>query len=188
MREIVILKNGCVTLRAIEKEDFELLFYLINAPEIEEMIEGWSLPISSDEQKKWMQDYSNSSSSIKLMIELSNGKTIGMIMLTDIDWKNRQAAIGYKISAPFEDRIKGDMKDAVHAILNYAFYELGLNCVSSLILEKNIFSVKLAKKLDFKMEGILRDRIFKNGAFHNQIMFSILKSEYEKVNMKERKV
>jgi len=175
----MILKNGCVTLRAIEKEDFELLFYLINAPEIEEMIEGWNLPISSDEQKKWMQNYSNTEHNIKLMIELTNGKTIGVIMLTDIDWKNRQAAIGYKISAPFEDRIKGDMKDAVNAILNYAFYELGLNCVSSLILEKNTFSVKLAKKLHFHMEGILRERIFKNGTFNNQIMFSILKSEYE---------
>ena len=175
----MILKNGCVTLRAIEKEDFELLFYLINAPEIEEMIEGWNLPISSDEQKKWMQGYSNTNSDIKLMIELSNGKTIGMIVLTDIDWKNRQAAIGYKISAPFEDRIKGDMKDAVNALLNYAFNELGLNCVSSLILERNIFSVKLAKKLHFQIEGILRERIYKNGVFNNQIMFSILKSEFE---------
>jgi len=179
----MILKNGCVTLRAIEKEDFELLFYLINAPEIEEMIEGWNLPISSDEQKNWIQNYSNTNNNIKLMIELSNGKTIGMIMLTDIDWKNRQAAIGYKISAPAEDRIKGDMKDAINAILTYAFYELGLNCIRSLILEKNIFSVKLAKKLNFQMEGILRERIFKNGTFNNQIMFSILKAEYEAFNI-----
>jgi len=179
----MILKNGCVTLRAIEKEDFELLFYLINAPEIEEMIEGWNLPISSDEQKNWIQNYTNTNNNIKLMIELSNGKTIGMIMLTDIDWKNRQAAIGYKISAPAEDRIKGDMKDAINAILTYAFYELGLNCIRSLILEKNIFSVKLAKKLNFQMEGILRERIFKNGIFNNQIMFSILKAEYEAFNI-----
>ena len=179
----MILKNGCVTLRAIENEDFDLLFYLINAPEIEEMIEGWNLPISSDEQKNWIQNYTNTNNNIKLMIELSNGKTIGMIMLTDIDWKNRQAAIGYKISAPAEDRIKGDMKDAINAILTYAFYELGLNCIRSLILEKNIFSVKLAKKLNFQMEGILRERIFKNGIFNNQIMFSILKAEYEAFNI-----
>jgi len=178
----MILKNGCVLLRAIEKEDFELLFYLINAPEIEEMIEGWNLPISSDEQKSWIEDYTNTNTNIKLMIELTNGKTIGMITLADIDWKNRQAAIGYKISAPFEDRIKGDMKDAINAILNYAFNELGLNCIRSLILEKNTFSVKLANRLHFQMEGILRERIFKNGTFNNQIMFSILKSEYEKLN------
>lgn len=178
----MILKNGCVTLRAIEQEDFELLYYLINAPEIEEMIEGWNLPISSSEQKRWMADYSNTNTNIKLMIELSNGKTIGMIVLSDIDWKNRQAAIGYKIYAPYEDRIKGDMKDAVNAILNYAFYELGLNCITSLILEKNTFSLKLAKKLHFQMEGVLRERIFKNGVFNNQVMFSILKSDYDELN------
>ena len=175
----MIIKNGCAILRAIEEKDFDLLFYLINAPEIEEKTVGWHLPISSNEQRNFMANYRNSNTDFRLMIELSNGKTIGMISLTQIDWKNRTATIGYKISASFEDRIKGDMKDAINGLLKYAFFELGLNCIISEILEDNIFSLKLAKKMHFVEEGILRERVYKQGKFKNQLIFSMLKSEYE---------
>ncbi len=39
------IEYGCVKLRAIEKKDFDLLFYLINSPEIESKTVGWHFPI-----------------------------------------------------------------------------------------------------------------------------------------------
>lgn len=175
----MIIKNGCVTLRAVEETDFDLLFCLINEPGIENMTVGFHLPISSAEQKKWMQNYSNTMTDIRLMIELDNGNTIGMVMLNDIDYKNGSAAIGYKISASPQDRIRGDMRDAIAGMLNYAFNELRLNCVISAVLDYNVFSLKLMKKMHFTQEGILRKRIYKNGEFHDLITFSILRSEFE---------
>lgn len=175
----MVIKNGCATLRAVEETDFELLFYFINAPEIESMTEGFHLPISSAEQKKWMQNYSNTKEDIRLMIELNNGKTIGMMMLNDIDLINGTASLSYKISAPPQDRIKGDMRDAIEGMLNFAFNELRLNCVISAILDYNVFSLKLIRKMCFTQEGVLRKRIYKNGEYHDQIVFSMLKSEFE---------
>ncbi|MCH5270284.1 MAG: GNAT family N-acetyltransferase [Lachnospiraceae bacterium] len=175
----MIIKNGCVTLRAVEETDFDLLFCLINEPRIENMTVGFHLPVSSAEQKKWMQNYSNSMTDIRLMIELDNGNTIGMVMLNDIDYKNGSASIGYKISASSHDRIRGDMQDAIAGMLNYAFNELRLNCVISAVLDYNVFSLKLMKKMHFTQEGILRKRIYKNGEFHDLIAFSILRSEFE---------
>lgn len=175
----MVIQNGCVTLRAVEESDFDLLFYFINAPEIESMTEGFHLPISSSEQMKWMQNYSNTMSDIRLMIELNNGNTIGMIMLNDIDLVNGTASISYKISAAPQDRIKGDMRDAIEGMLNFAFNELRLNCVISAILDYNVFSLKLVRKMHFTQEGVLRKRIYKNGEFHDQIVFSILRSEFE---------
>lgn len=175
----MIIKNGCASLRAIEKEDFDLLFYLINAPEIEEMIGGWCLPINSMAQEKWIDNFANTEKNIKLMIELENGKTIGMIMLTGIDWKNRTALLEYKMSAPVKDRMKGDMLDAVSGMLRYAFDELGMNCITATIMEENKFSLKLCRKAGFIEEGILRQRVYKKGSFRNQVEMSILKSEYD---------
>lgn len=174
----MIIKNGCATLRAIEEKDFELLFHLINDPNIEKTTGGWHLPLNSIEQKTWMANYHNTQENIRLMIELENGKTIGMISLADIDYKNGSAEIHYKIFAPVEDRIKGDMHDAITGILNYAFNELRLNCVFAVILEYNIFGLKLIQKMNFKQEGILRKRKFKNGQYHNQIIFSLLNEEF----------
>ena len=42
----MIVKYGCVKLRAIEDKDFDLLFYMINAPEIENNLVGWNFPVS----------------------------------------------------------------------------------------------------------------------------------------------
>jgi RimJ/RimL family protein N-acetyltransferase len=173
------IKHGCVTLRAIEERDLDLLFFMINDPYIECMTEGWHLPVSLQEQKQWIASYKNTNTDIRLMIELSNKKIIGMISLTNIDWKNKTGEIGIKIHAALEDRIKGDVLDAYKALLEYAFYELGLNCINHKTLDYNIFSLKLTDRMGFKREGLLRERIFKNGKYHNQIIGSILKKDFE---------
>lgn len=176
----MIINYGCAKLRAIEKEDFDLLFYLINAPEIEDMTGGWCFPVSRMAQEQWIDSFHNTKENIKLMIELTNHKTIGMIMLTGIDWKNRNALLEYKMSAPAEDRMKGDMLDAVTGMLKYAFEELGLHCITALVLEENKFSLKLCRRAGFIEEGILRDRVYKKGTYKNQIILSLLKDEFYK--------
>ncbi|GHV59685.1 N-acetyltransferase [Spirochaetia bacterium] len=173
------IKYGCATLRAIEENDFDLLFFMMNDPDIENQTVGWHLPVSSLEQKQWIAAYKNTDTNIRLMVELINGKTIGMVSLTDIDWKNKTAGLGYKIHAPLEDRIKGDIFDGSMALLNYTFNELGLNCIECRTLVNNVFSLKLQYKLGFKKEGEIRERIYKNGKYHNQIVTSLLKSEFE---------
>ncbi len=172
------IKYGCVTLRAIEKTDFELLLYLINAPEVEYRTVGWNFPISKLAQERWIERFENSSCSVKLMIELPNLKTIGIVMLEDIDWKNRTASFGCKINPLSEDRMKGDVQDAIKGILNYAFNELGLNCIYGVLQEDNIFSRKLCRRLGFVEEGILRKRVYKGGKYKNLISVSLLKEEF----------
>lgn len=181
----MFIKYGCVTLRAIEEKDSELLFYLINAPEIEETIVGWNFPVSYSQHKQWMSDFKNSLNSIKFMIELNNSKTIGMIMLENFDWKNRVAEIACKTYAALEDRIKGDTQDAFRGMLNYAFNELGLNCIAGIILEDNWLSRNLCKNIGFSEEGILRKRVYKGGEFKNLVSISILKEEYQSMRSLE---
>lgn len=174
------IKYGCTTLRAIEKTDFQLLFYLINAPEIEYRTVGWSFPISESTQERWIEKFENSNQSIKLMIELSNGETIGVVMLEDIDWKNRTVSFGCKVIASSKSRMKGDVRDAVKGIITYAFNELGMNCIHGVLQEDNIFSRKLCKKLGFLEEGILRKRVYKGGKYKNLISVSLLKEEFDR--------
>lgn len=174
----MFVKYGCVTLRAVEDKDFELLFYLINDPEIEKGLIGWNFPVSYSAQKQWMENFKNSLESIKFMIELENSKTIGMVMLEKIDLKNRTAEIACKMSAPLEDRIKGDMSDALKGMIKYAFDELGLNCIVAMILEDNILSRNLCKRVGFIEEGVLRKRVYKEGRFKNVISTSLLKEEF----------
>ena len=177
----MIIKNGCAILRPIEERDCELLKFMINDPDIESGTIGWHYPISEIQQREWMRSFKNNDSEIRLMIELTNQKTIGLVSLTNIDWKNRTAAPGYKISASAEDRIRGDMADALTGLFNYAFNELGMNCLYSTILEDNTFSRKLSKKFPWKLEGVLRQRIFKVGTYKNLIASSMLREEFNAI-------
>lgn len=176
----MIIKYGCVKLRAVEEKDFELLLNLINAPEIENMTGGWHYPVSCMAQKCWMENFENSDQCIKLMIELINSKTIGMISLENINWKDRAAAVSYKICAALEDRIKGDTLDALKGMIGYAFNEMGMNCIYAEILEENYFSRNLCKRAGFIEEGIMRKRVYKNGKYRNFVSVSILKEEFER--------
>lgn len=174
----MIIEYGCAKLRAIEEKDFDLLFYLINSSKVENMTVGWHYPISHMIQQRWIENFENSDKSIKLMIELTNAKTIGMISVENINWKDRTATMGYKISAALEDRISGDTYDALSGMIRYTFYELGINCIYAEILEENYFSRNLCKRVGFKEEGILRNRVYKNGNYRNLISVSILKEEF----------
>ena len=166
-----------VLLRAIEKKDMPLLHAMINSPEIERMTVGDCFPVSMDRQEKWFNEY-NQQKELRCMIEIKGGVTIGMIMLTEIDWKNRTAVLGQKIMAKKEDRVKDDVYNAMMGFLNYAFNELDLQCIYGTVFEYNFLSRKLAMKCGLKEEGILRSRIFKNGKRHNLISNSIIKEDF----------
>ncbi len=176
----MIINFGCVTLRAIEERDFDILFKMINSPEIERALGSFSLPVNGTQQREWIKNYANSEKQIRWMIELSNGAVIGVIMLYDIDMKNGTAEVGYKTLADKEVRIKGDIDDAMQGVLDYAFNELRLNCVVAHTLTDNERSKRFLVRNGFVTEGVLRQRIYQSGAYADMEVLSILRSEYKK--------
>ncbi|MEG0395977.1 MAG: GNAT family protein [Oscillospiraceae bacterium] len=175
----MIIVNGCATLRAIEEKDAEILYEMMNSPEIERTTVGANQVVSLASQQAWAKNQKNDDTQMRFMVELENHETVGMVTLNPIDWKNRCAFVSYKISAQAQGRIKGDMYDAVSGLINYAFEELNLNRIDASILDFNVFSLKLAHKLGFVDEGIQRQRIFKSGSYHDEIILGLLKSEWK---------
>ena len=105
---------------------------------------------------------------IILIIDIKEHGAIGTVMLTDIDWKNRTTQSHWKIANRIDVRCKGYGTRAVKALIKYAFNELNMHCVYCKVIEYNIASQKIVEKIGFKREGILRERIYKNGNYHNE--------------------
>lgn len=171
------LKGKKVTLRAIEKEDMEFLRNMINDGETEKYVVGWSFPTSKYEQEKWYENQILDKKTIRLMAEVEN-QPIGIASINNIDWKNRKAGHGIKL---YNEKVKrkGYGTDIVETIMRYAFEELQLNKLYTTILEYNEPSRKLYTKCGWKEEGILRESVFKNNQFINEMCFGITKSDYE---------
>lgn len=168
-----------VILRAIEEGDSEMLRSMVNDPEIEKMIGGWSFPVSTKVQAEWCQRISSQADALRLIIEY-DGNAVGLITLTDIDWKNRSGFTGIKLQSSCPKGV-GIGTDAVMALERYAFDELQLNRLDGSWLEYNEASERLHLKCGWKIEGIRRMAVYKNGAYHDQKYVGILKEDYERV-------
>ncbi len=167
-----------VILRAVEEEDLEMLRELSNSPDFENMIVGWSFPISKRNQVEWFQSSKNGLEQLRYTIETSEDGAVGMIGLKDIDWKNGSAdGLGMRIARK-EIRTKGLATDAWMTLLKYAFEELRLNRVNGSVLEYNTASKRVCEKVGFKAEGIKRSAVYKKGSYHNLVTFGVLKSDY----------
>jgi RimJ/RimL family protein N-acetyltransferase len=166
-----------ITLRAIEESDLELIREMMNDPEIENMTGGYSFPISVYQQKKWFEGLLNNNKELRTVIETKEHGAIGLVMLTDIDWKNRTAQFHSKIATSKNLRGKGYGTVATKALLKYAFEQLNLNCIYSHIIDYNIPSQKVKEKCGFRREGLLRNRIYKNGKYHDVVVWSIMNGD-----------
>ena len=80
---------------------------------------------------------------MRWMMDLENNVTLGTVDVRDLDWKNRVCCIDYKINVEEQNRIYGDTKDAVYAVLRYVFDELGFHRVDGEILAENLVSKKV---------------------------------------------
>lgn len=172
------LKGKVVTLRAVEQEDIEMLRQLTNSAEYEKMIVGWSFPISKKEQEEWYNNCKNGLYRIRYTIVTEEDGPVGMIGLRDIDWKNGTASgLGMRI-AKKEIRTRGLATDAWMTLMRYAFEELRLNRINGSALVYNKASLRVCEKVGFKVEGIKRQAVYKNGEFIDQVMMGCLKSDY----------
>ena len=168
------VRGDLVTLRAIEPTDATLLRELINDPEIENMLGGWSFPVSQSAQKDWIDGLTHEQNTLRCIIETETPReAIGTVILSSIDLKNGNAEVHLKIASG-SPRGKGYGTDAIRAIVRYGFSELRLRCIYANIVEYNEPSVKLFKKCGFELDGVLRERLYKNGKYINILVYSIL--------------
>ncbi len=108
----------------------------------------------------------------------TENKVIGAVSLMHIDWKNKNAELGYWLGKKYWG--KGLMTEAVKLVLKFAFEKLKLHRVYANLFEENVASRRVLEKSGFKLEGVARECRFRYNKWHNELKFGILKQEYEK--------
>ena len=64
-------------------------------------------------------------------------------------------------------------------VVKYGFEKLNLNRIMLTVSEPNIGGVRAYEKAGFKFEGRLRQACFRNGEYHDKLIMSMLKEEYD---------
>lgn len=163
-------------LRAMERQDMPLLQKWMNDPELTHWL-GPRFPVSLEDQNRWFDRLLGDSSKKKLLIEDLEGSPVGVVSLMGINQKDRCAEFGIYLGER-QTIGKGLGKDATLAMLKFAFFELGLIRVYLYVLEENTRAIKSFEDCGFKKEAVLRENMFFDGSFHNQVVMGILAAEF----------
>jgi ribosomal-protein-serine acetyltransferase len=102
----------------------------------------------------------------------------GALRLRDIDHADRKASIGYFLGSQFTG--KGIVTTALQAMLAWCFGPLGLNRVELRCATRNVASMRVAERLGFVREGMLRQDECLNGVFVDHYVYGLLKSDVER--------
>jgi RimJ/RimL family protein N-acetyltransferase len=114
------------------------------------------------------------------MIILDN-TVVGYFRLSNYSKKNKYIYIGADI-AP-EHTGKGIAKEAYKKFIPYVFNTYNVNKLSLEVLQTNERAINLYTKLGFVEEGIKREEFLKKGKWINSVVMSLLKSEYDTLNL-----
>ncbi len=107
------------------------------------------------------------------------GELIGTFSLHKLHLFHRKAEMGAVIREDFQR--KGVMSEIIGEILEFGFGPLKLNRIVGDIFAHNEGSERLLAKFGFRKEGVLRQTDFDGERYHDTVVFSLLKAEYEAV-------
>jgi len=171
-----------VYFRAFEMSDVDLFFRFRNDENIYDIITGNKFFVSSEREKKWVEDKMfNDKTNIYLSVCLKeNNQLIGYTSVNSIDLRNRNASWGSIFVDP-SYRGKGISIDVGKLLLKFVFEEMPIYRFYSILFQKNTASMKMVTKLGFKQEGIQRSAIYKQNQFHDLVVISMLRPEYEDI-------
>jgi len=105
---------------------------------------------------------------------LTDDQFIGMVNYHARQPWNRRLALGWILLPRFQGR--GYMQEAVGAVLGHCFTNLNTHRVEAEIEPENVRSARLAQRLGFQREGLLRDRLFVADRPRSQQMYGLLRS------------
>ena len=149
-----------INLRFIEKKDAHILMELNNNKQIADFVVGNPQHVNIEKQLSWIENL-NKEKNIKRWIICFNEQAVGTVFLSSIDFSNKVGNVNIKILPRFQG--KGIGKQALSLLCNIAFDELGLFCLTANVLSYNTKSKELFEKCGFRVDGILRSRVIKNG-------------------------
>lgn len=102
---------------------------------------------------------------------------VGNVFLRNINWVSRSAEFSMFLGCR-ELWGKGLGQEASRLMLDHAFAELGLHRVWLTAFSFNPRALACFERVGFRREGIFRDAVYCDGAFHDTVVMGMLEQEY----------
>ncbi len=173
------LEGERVELRRHVRANYELYARWYGDPEIWHLTSWTPAPLSRSAVERLFEDRELSPTDDSFAIHVrGDDEPIGVISLMNISEANESAELSVIVGHP-DDRHKGYGTESIYLLLRYAFKSLGLNRVGLSAFDFNGEAISAYEKLGFVVEGRFRHAIKRRSNFHDAILMSILRSEWD---------
>ncbi len=172
------MDKNLIKIRPLEEEDLKKsnwLSWLSDKDTTQYQNLGY-FPQNQNRQINYLNSKLASNEDVLFAIEIKdvdkNYKHIGNVGLHSIDFVHQRCVLGIIIGEK-EYRGKGIGLYSWKFITNHAFNMLNLRKVYAYIFEENLASIKCAESCGYNKESELIEYYFRNGKYHNCIIYSI---------------
>lgn len=136
--------------------------------------------LTLEQEKQHLKKICLNKDQIAWSIFAKDGVHIGSTSITPISRENKKTDWGIIIGEKNYWN-QGYGQDTLRTVMKYSFDKLKLNRFGLSVYNGNLKAIKCYTKCGLKKEGVKRQSIYRYGKYWNEIIMSILKSEYKKL-------
>jgi RimJ/RimL family protein N-acetyltransferase len=186
-----ILDSARLRQRPATVADIPLLYEWYRQPDTSALYDGLQFntahpDVFADEFRTWLEtDADLEYAGVYILEEKSSGNAIGectwnLILRTGPDSPDVYQVGG--LIGPTELRGKGYGTEALHTLREYLFAERGAHRLEAMTGAFNSGAMRTLHRNGFTREGVLREALLVNGVWHDRVIFSLLRSEWERLD------
>jgi [ribosomal protein S5]-alanine N-acetyltransferase len=179
-----ILENERLILREITMEDAEAIFAIRGDYEVTKFNIGAAYPDIERAQQLIvsMKEQYLEKSELRWGITLKpHREVIGMVGFNYWNRLDNRGSIGFDLNRSYWRR--GIMGEALRLVIIFGFEEMALNRIEADASVHNSASINLMKSLGFVQEGLQREQYYEAGAYHDLVLLSLLRRDWDYQNL-----
>ena len=178
-----VLTTERLTLRPMSMRDAADIYAYSRDPEVARHV-LWDAHKSLNESKAYLRfiirQYKEGTPSSYGIVLNDTGRLVGTIGFMWYSQENSTAEVGYSLARWLWG--KGLMTEALAAVLDMAFRELGLHRVEAQHETDNPASGRVMQKCGMRREGTLRGRILNKGRYVDVDLYAILREDWSRIH------
>lgn len=174
---MMIIQGVSVFLRPVRQSDMKSIHQASQNEEIRNLIgqtDSFSQRQLTDRYKQYIKDPSRYDFAVCL---LRNKRIIGNVSIQHIDLESKKADFRIVIHKP-ELVNKGYGTEATLLAQDFVFKKLVLNRLELKVLSHNEKGIRLCEKTGFKKEGFLRQSLYFNHQYSDDILMGMIRVDY----------
>ena len=168
-----------IYLRPLKRTDLNQRYLgWLNDAQVTRYMESGTFPSTSEDLDRFYQEVTGSRNQVLLaIIDTKSNQHIGNVKLGPIHWVHRSATFGILIG----DKKywgKGIGLEATRLMVEYGFTRLNLRRIDLGVFADHDSAVRCYERAGFKVEGRMRQALFRDGEYKDRLWMGLLRAEY----------